>query len=196
MPRMPRDRIVSGESAGVEEQRVNYALRPTTFDGYVGQQQLIRKLRIAVTAAKGRDEPVDHSLFHGPPGLGKTTLAHVIANEIGTRVHVTTGPALTKPADLAGILSNLDERDVLFVDEIHRTNTVVEEYLYSAMEDFKIDMTLDAGAHARGHHDAGSAVHAGGGDDAGGDADGPRCAGGSGSSSISTTTGRRICRRF
>ena len=146
---MPRDRIVSGESAGVEEQRVNYALRPTTFDGYVGQPQLIRKLRIAVTAARGRDEPVDHSLFHGPPGLGKTTLAHVIANEIGTRVHVTTGPALTKPADLAGILSNLDERDVLFVDEIHRMNTVVEEYLYSAMEDFKIDMTLDAGAHAR-----------------------------------------------
>lgn len=146
---MARERIVSGEEHNPEERRQNYALRPERFDGYVGQEALIRKLRIAVTAALGRDEPVDHALFHGPPGLGKTTLAHVIANEIGTRVHVTTGPALTKPADLAGILNSVGERDVLFIDEIHRLSKVVEEYLYSAMEDFKIDITLDAGAHAR-----------------------------------------------
>ena len=146
---MARDRVVSAASAGVEEQRINYALRPTAFEGYIGQRDLIRKLRIAVEAARGRGEPVDHCLFHGPPGLGKTTLAHVIANEIGTRVHVTTGPALTKAADLAGVLNNLGERDVLFIDEIHRLNTVVEEYLYSAMEDFKIDVTLDTGPHAR-----------------------------------------------
>ena len=146
---MARERILTGGDISPEERRQNFALRPETFDGYVGQPALIRKLRIAVSAAVGRDEPVDHALFHGPPGLGKTTLAHVIANEIGTRVHVTTGPALTKPADLAGILNSVGERDVLFVDEIHRLSKVVEEYLYSAMEDFKIDITLDAGAHAR-----------------------------------------------
>ena len=146
---MARERIVSGETRGPEEQRANYALRPRWFADYVGQPALLRKLRIAVEAAKGRSEPVDHALFHGPPGLGKTTLAHVIANEIGTRVHVTTGPALTKPADLAGILNGVGERDVLFIDEIHRLSKVVEEYLYSAMEDFKIDITLDSGTHAR-----------------------------------------------
>ena len=146
---MARQRIVSGEQEAPEEQRINYALRPTRFDNYIGQLTLIRKLKIAVEAARGRNEPVDHCLFHGPPGLGKTTLAHVIANEIGTRVHVTTGPALTKAADLAGILMNLNERDVLFIDEIHRVNKVVEEYLYSSMEDFKIEITLDAGMHAR-----------------------------------------------
>jgi Holliday junction DNA helicase RuvB len=146
---MARERVVAARAQGPAEQQVNYALRPETLDAYVGQRDLVRKLRIAVQAALSRGDPVDHTLFHGPPGLGKTTLAHVIANEIGTRVHVTTGPALTKPADLAGILNSVGERDVLFIDEIHRVSRVVEEYLYSAMEDFKIDITLDSGPHAR-----------------------------------------------
>src|SRR6267142_960249 len=117
---MARERIVSGESSGEEENRVNYALRPQRFAQYIGQESLIRKLKIAVEAARGRKEPVEHTLLHGPPGLGKTTLAHVIANEVGAKVHVTNGPALTKAADLAGILSKLNRGDVLFIDEIHR----------------------------------------------------------------------------
>jgi Holliday junction DNA helicase RuvB len=146
---MPRERIVSAGSEGEEENRLNYALRPQKFAQYVGQEQLIRKLRIAVEAARGRNEPVDHMLLHGPPGLGKTTLAHVVANEVGAMVHVTNGPALTKGADLVGILTKLNRGDVLFIDEIHRLSAVVEEYLYPAMEDFKVDITLDQGAHAR-----------------------------------------------
>jgi Holliday junction DNA helicase RuvB len=146
---MPRERIVSAGSEGEEENRLNYALRPQKFAQYVGQEQLIRKLRIAVEAARGRNEPVDHMLLHGPPGLGKTTLAHVVANEVGALVHVTNGPALTKGADLVGILTKLNRGDVLFIDEIHRLSAVVEEYLYPAMEDFKVDITLDQGAHAR-----------------------------------------------
>lgn len=146
---MARERIISGESQGEEEQRFNYALRPTSFEQYVGQEQLIRKLSIAVKAAKSRKEPVEHVLLHGPPGLGKTTLAHVIANEMGAAVHVTSGPALSKPADMVGILNRLSEGDVLFIDEIHRLSAVIEEYLYPAMEDFKVDITLDSGAHAR-----------------------------------------------
>src|SRR3954454_5943885 len=146
---MPRDRIVGPCSGGEEEERFNYALRPLKFAQYVGQEQLIRKLNIAVQAARSRKEPVDHVLLHGPPGLGKTTLAHVIANEVGAQVHVTNGPALTKGADLVGILTKLSLGDVLFIDEIHRLSAVVEEYLYPAMEDFKVDITLDQGAHAR-----------------------------------------------
>src|SRR3954471_15791519 len=146
---MPRDRIVGPGSGGEEEERFNYALRPTRFGQYVGQEALIRKLNIAVQAARGRKEPVDHVLLHGPPGLGKTTLAHVVANEVGAQVHVTNGPALTKGADLVGILTKLQRGDVLFIDEIHRLSAVVEEYLYPAMEDFKVDITLDQGAHAR-----------------------------------------------
>src|SRR3984957_9272029 len=146
---MPRDRIVGPGSEGAEEEEVNYALRPLRFSQYVGQGSLIRKLKIAVDAARGRKEPVDHMLLHGPPGLGKTTLAHVVANEVGTRVHPTNGPALTKGADLVGFLTKLSYGDVLFIDEIHRLSAIVEEYLYPAMEDFKVDVTLDQGAHAR-----------------------------------------------
>ena len=146
---MPRDRIVGTGSSGQEEEHYNYALRPLKFAQYIGQESLIRKLKIAVDAARGRQEPVDHILLHGPPGLGKTTLAHVVANEVGAQVHVTNGPALTKPADLVGILTKLNRGDVLFIDEIHRLSAVIEEYLYPAMEDFKVDVTLDQGAHAR-----------------------------------------------
>lgn len=146
---MARERIISSASQLEDEQPVNYALRPQRFDQYIGQDSLIRKLRIAVEAARQRKEPVDHALLHGPPGLGKTTLAHVIANEVGAAVHVTNGPALTKGADLVGILTKLNPGDVLFIDEVHRLSAVVEEYLYPAMEDFKVDITLDQGAHAR-----------------------------------------------
>jgi Holliday junction DNA helicase RuvB len=146
---MARERILTGTSTGEEERRFNFALRPERFEDYIGQPELIRKLTIAVRAAKGRGEPVDHALLHGPPGLGKTTLAHVIANEMDAKAHVTNGPALTKGSDLVGILSNLQEGDVLFIDEIHRMSGVVEEYLYPAMEDFKVDVTLDQGSHAR-----------------------------------------------
>ena len=146
---MPRDRIVGPDSSGVEEEKFNYALRPLRFGQYIGQESLIRKLRIAVEAARSRKEPVDHTLLHGPPGLGKTTLAHVVANEVGSQLQVTNGPALTKGADLVGILTKLNFGDVLFIDEIHRLPPVVEEYLYPAMEDFKVDVTLDQGAHAR-----------------------------------------------
>jgi Holliday junction DNA helicase RuvB len=146
---MPRERVITGESHGEEENHFNYSLRPQRFAQYIGQPTLIRRLKIAVDAATGRNEPVEHCLLHGPPGLGKTTLAHVIANEVGAKVHVTSGPALTKPADLAGILTKVAERDVLFIDEIHRLPVVIEEYLYSAMEDFRIDVTMDAGMHAR-----------------------------------------------
>jgi len=146
---MPRERIVTSISTGEEENRFNYALRPQKFTEYIGQQKLIRKLKIAVEAAKGRKEPVEHVLLHGPPGLGKTTLAHGIANEMGAQVHVTNGPALTKGADLVGILTKLVQGDVLFIDEIHRLPPAVEEFLYSAMEDFKVDIPIDSGMHAR-----------------------------------------------
>ncbi|HEX9934945.1 MAG TPA: AAA family ATPase, partial [bacterium] len=127
------------------EQVFDQTLRPQTFDEFVGQQKIVRNLKVFIRAANEREEALDHVLFHGPPGLGKTTLAHILAKELGSDIKVTTGPALEKPADLAGILTNLKDRDVLFIDEIHRLNTVVEEYLYPALEDFRLDIVIDHG---------------------------------------------------
>jgi len=127
------------------------SLRPENLDEYVGQDQAVESLRIAIEAAKLRNEPVDHVLFHGPPGLGKTTLAHIIANETGGTLTVTSGPALEKGGDLIGILTHLEDGDILFIDEIHRTPKSVEELLYPAMEDFAIDFVFDKGVHARSH---------------------------------------------
>jgi Holliday junction DNA helicase RuvB len=146
---MPIERIIGAASQGEEEVRFSYALRPERFETYIGQEALLDKLRIAVQAAKGRGEPVEHILLHGPPGLGKTTLAHVIAREVGSTAHVVAGPAMTKGADLSGILTRLGQGDILFIDEIHRLPAVVEECLYPAMEDYKIDLTTDVGLHAR-----------------------------------------------
>ncbi|HRK29958.1 MAG TPA: Holliday junction branch migration DNA helicase RuvB [Tepidisphaeraceae bacterium] len=146
---MARERIISAEAQHDDEPSRGPTTRPQKFDEYVGQQQVITKLSIAVQAAVKRKDPVEHVLLHGPPGLGKTSLAHVIANEVGAAVHVVAGPAITRGADLTGILNRLSHGDVLFIDEIHRLPVVVEESLYSAMEDFKIDLTMEAGVHAR-----------------------------------------------
>jgi Holliday junction DNA helicase RuvB len=125
------------------------ALRPKKLDEFIGNRPFLSNLRVYIQAARNRQEPLDHTLFYGPPGLGKTTLAHIIANEMGTQLIMTSGPALQRPADLAGILTRLEKGDVLFIDEIHRLHPSVEEFLYSAMEDFRIDIVLDSGPHAR-----------------------------------------------
>lgn len=124
-------------------------LRPLSFDDFAGQDQVLDNLKVFVEAANLRNDALDHTLFHGPPGLGKTTLANILANELGVGIKITSGPVLDKPGDLAGLLTNLEERDVLFIDEIHRLSPVVEEYLYSAMEDFKIDIMIESGPNAR-----------------------------------------------
>ena len=132
-----------------EELDLEKRLRPLSFDDFAGQEQILENLKVFVQAANQRNEALDHTLFHGPPGLGKTTLANILANELQVGIKITSGPVLDKPGDLAGLLTNLEERDVLFIDEIHRLSPIVEEYLYSAMEDFKIDIMIESGPNAR-----------------------------------------------
>ena len=146
-----REDYLSGDAAHLTpaEKEFEKALRPLNFGEFSGQQKVVDNIKIFVQAAQQREEPLDHVLLHGPPGLGKTTLAHIVANELDSNIKVSSGPVLDKPGDLAGLLTNLEDRDVLFIDEIHRLNPVVEEYLYAAMEDYKIDIMLDSGPNAR-----------------------------------------------
>jgi len=143
--------ILSSSRMSVDQEPEILSLRPERFSDYVGQIKVVETLKIAIEAAKYRKEPIDHVLFHGPPGLGKTTLAHIIANEMETKLTVTSGPILEKGGDLLGILTHLEDRDILFIDEIHRTPKVVEEFLYPAMEDFAVNFVFDKGIHARSH---------------------------------------------
>jgi Holliday junction DNA helicase RuvB len=146
-----REDYLSGEGDGLSaaEKEIERALRPLSFHDFTGQQKVVDNIKVFVQAAKKRSESLDHVLLHGPPGLGKTTLSYIIANELGSHIKVSSGPVLDKPGDLAGLLTNLETHDVLFIDEIHRLNPIVEEYLYSAMEDFRIDIMLDSGPNAR-----------------------------------------------
>lgn len=145
---MATERLVTTQAIPVDEP-INWALRPGHLGEYVGQRDLVRKLQIAIEAARARKDPMEHTLLHGPPGLGKTTLAHVIGAEMGTRVSITSGPALSRGTDLVSALTKLEQGDILFIDEIHRLPAAVEEFLYPAMEDFRIDVPVDSGVHAR-----------------------------------------------
>jgi holliday junction DNA helicase RuvB len=146
---MARDKIITAASAGPEDEAFNLSLRPRRRAECIGMGDLLEKLNISIAAARGRGEPMEHVLLHGPPGLGKTTLANVIAAEMGSNLKTSSGPALTRPGDLIGILTNLEARDILFIDEIHRLPAAVEEYLYPAMEDYKVDFVVDSGMHSR-----------------------------------------------
>ena len=146
---MSRERIVSGEIISPEEESFILSLRPKKLDEYIGQKKLKEKLRVSVEAARQRGEACEHTLFYGPPGLGKTTLAHIIANEMGSSLVSTSGPSLSRTGDLMGILTNLKDGDVLFIDEIHRLSPAIEEFIYPAMEDFKVDFVVDKGAFAK-----------------------------------------------
>jgi len=146
---MTRERIISGDAISPEEESFILSLRPKLLNEYIGQKKLKEKLRVSIEAAKRRNEACEHTLFYGPPGLGKTTLAHVIANEMGSRLVATSGPSLSRTGDLMGILTNLGEGDVLFIDEIHRLSPAIEEFIYPAMEDFTVDFVVDKGAFAK-----------------------------------------------
>ncbi|HEX9679556.1 MAG TPA: Holliday junction branch migration DNA helicase RuvB [Candidatus Saccharimonadales bacterium] len=146
---MSIDRIIAPSQNDENEELVEETLRPRDFKSYIGQERIKKNLKLAITAAKKRNEPVDHVLLHGPPGLGKTTMAHVIANEMGSSIRVTSGPAIERAGDLASLLTNLQDGDILFIDEIHRLNRTVEEVLYPAMEDFQLDIILGKGPSAK-----------------------------------------------
>ena len=146
---MSVERLISGKPLGTEEERLNLTLRPTRLAEYIGQKEVVEKLKVSLKAALARKEPLEHVLLYGPPGLGKTTLAHIIANEMGTKLMLSSGPALLRPADLLGILTNLERGDILFIDEVHRLSPAIEEYLYPAMEEFRVAIVLDKGIYSK-----------------------------------------------